>query len=65
VSPHSPGALYRTAAPGYTGTGLRQKPTCLEDKGMRLKQQWWRGLVAAVLGGLVGVTAVAAGGLAG
>jgi hypothetical protein len=32
---------------------------------MRLKQQWWRGLVAAVLGGLVGVTAVAAGGLAG
>jgi branched-chain amino acid transport system substrate-binding protein len=29
---------------------------------MRLKHQWWRGLVAAVLGGLVGVTAVAAAG---
>ena len=29
---------------------------------MRLKQQWWSGLVAAVLGGLVGVTAVAAAG---
>ena len=29
---------------------------------MRLKQPWWRGLVAAVLGGLVSVTAVAATG---
>jgi branched-chain amino acid transport system substrate-binding protein len=29
---------------------------------MRLKYQWWNGLVAAVLGGLVGVTAVAAAG---
>jgi branched-chain amino acid transport system substrate-binding protein len=29
---------------------------------MRLRQQWWSGLVAAVLGGLVGVTAVAAAG---
>src|SRR5881296_1406948 len=29
---------------------------------MRLQRQWWRGLVAAVLGGLVGVTAVAAAG---
>src|SRR5215510_5015505 len=28
---------------------------------MRLQRQWWSGLVAAVLGGLVGVTAVAAG----
>ena len=27
---------------------------------MRLQHQWWRGLVAAVLGGLVGATAVAA-----
>ena len=27
---------------------------------MRLKQQWWSGLVAAVLGGLVSVTAGAA-----
>src|SRR5262249_23768324 len=33
-----------------------------EDGAMRLKQLWWSGLVAAVLGGLVGVTAVAAGG---
>ena len=29
---------------------------------MRLKHQWWSGLVAAMLGGLVGVTAVAAAG---
>jgi hypothetical protein len=29
---------------------------------MRLQRQWRRGLVAAVLGGLVGVTAVAAAG---
>ena len=29
---------------------------------MRLQHQWWSGLVAAVLGGLVGVTAVAAAG---
>ena len=29
---------------------------------MRLQQQWWSVLVAAVLGGLVGVTAVAAAG---
>ena len=29
---------------------------------MRLKHQWWRGLVAAVLSGLAGVTAVAAAG---
>ena len=29
---------------------------------MRLQQQWWSVLLAAVLGGLGGVTAVAAGG---
>ena len=29
---------------------------------MHLQRQWWSGLVAAVLVGLVGVTAVAAGG---
>ena len=29
---------------------------------MRLKHQWWSGLVAAVLGGLVGVTTVVAAG---
>src|SRR5712691_3119139 len=33
-----------------------------EDTEMRLQQQWWSMLVAAVLGGLVGVTAVAAAG---
>jgi hypothetical protein len=27
---------------------------------MHVQHQWWRGLVAAVLSGLVGVTAVAA-----
>jgi branched-chain amino acid transport system substrate-binding protein len=34
----------------------------VKEKVMHLKYQWWRGLVAAVLGGLVGVTAVAAAG---
>jgi hypothetical protein len=29
---------------------------------MRLKHQWWSGLVVAVFGGLVGVTTVAAAG---
>src|SRR5438094_3648480 len=29
---------------------------------MRIQQQWWSVLIAAVLGGLVGVTAVAAAG---
>src|SRR6266511_4031582 len=29
---------------------------------MRLQHRWWSGLVSAVLGGLVGVTAVAAAG---
>src|SRR5262249_2848806 len=33
-----------------------------EDTAMRLKQLWWSGLVAAVVGGLVGGTAVAAAG---
>src|SRR5215813_312047 len=40
--------------------GVRREPTCVEDKGMHLQRQWWSGLVAAVLGGLMGVTAVAA-----
>ena len=30
---------------------------------MRWQHQWWSGLVAAMLGGLVGVTAVAAAGV--
>src|SRR5262252_8567066 len=33
---------------------------CGEEKRMRGAPQWWSGLVAAVLGGLVGVTTVAA-----
>jgi branched-chain amino acid transport system substrate-binding protein len=28
---------------------------------MRLQDQWWRGLMVTVLGGLMGMTAVAAG----
>jgi anti-sigma-K factor RskA len=32
----------------------------VEDKGMHLQRLWRSGLVAAVLGALVGVTAVAA-----
>ena len=54
--------LYRAATRGYTGVGPRREPRCWEDQGMRLQHQWWSGLVAAVLGGLVGVTAVAAAG---
>src|SRR2546425_11955127 len=42
--------------------GPRREPRWWEDTAMRLKHQWWSGLVAAVLGGLVGVTAVAAAG---
>jgi branched-chain amino acid transport system substrate-binding protein len=33
----------------------------MEDKGMHLRRSWWIGLVAVMLVGLVGVTAVAAG----
>ena len=35
----------------------RDKRQLLGDQDMRLPQQWWSGLVAAVFGGLVGVTA--------
>src|SRR5438552_1284078 len=56
------GTLYRAAAPGYTGVGSRREPSLWEDKDMRLKHQWWRMLMAAVLIGLVGVTAVVAAG---
>ena len=42
--------------------GWTEIKTSGEDTAMRLKHQWWSGLVAAVLGGLVGVTAVAAAG---
>src|SRR5262249_35950263 len=40
------------------GMGPRQKPRGEENRAMCLKRQWWSGFVAAVLGGLVGVTAV-------
>ena len=42
--------------------GSRREPTCVEDKTMRVQQQWWSVLMAAVLVGLVGATAVAAAG---
>jgi hypothetical protein len=42
--------------------GPRREPTFLEEKGMRGQQQWWSVLLAAVLMGLVGVTALAAAG---
>src|SRR5262245_66230245 len=42
--------------------GTETSANCLEDEGMRMQHQWWSGLVAAMLGGLVGVTAVAAAG---
>ena len=59
---HCPGALYRVTTSGYTGLGVRREPICVEDQGMHLQYQWWSGLVAAGLIGLVGVTAVAAAG---
>src|SRR5919108_1122186 len=48
--------------PGALGVGLRRERSGWEDTAMRLQQQWWSGLVAAVLIGLVAVTAVAAAG---
>src|SRR5262245_14195994 len=48
--------LYPHEAPGVMTI------TCVEEQRMRRAQPWWSGLVAAVLGGLVGVTAVAAAG---
>src|SRR5262245_21241925 len=51
-----------SAVSGYAGMRLRRAPPFLEEKGMRWKHQWWSVLLAAVLGGLVGVTAVAAAG---
>src|SRR2546428_11326547 len=47
--------------PGSPGAGSRRKPRGEENTAMRLKHRWWRGLVVAVLVGLVGVTAVVAG----
>src|SRR5262245_60076493 len=40
----------------------RDAPRGEEGTAMRLTSQWWSGLVAAMLGGLVGVTAMAAAG---
>ena len=56
VPGHCPGVLYRGTASGYTGMGARRIPRGEENTAMRLTHQWWSGLVAAVLGGLVGVT---------
>src|SRR5262249_6848945 len=47
--------------PGSPGAGSRRTPRGEENTAMRLTHQWWSGLVAAVLVGLVGVTTVAAG----
>src|SRR5262245_51384605 len=44
------------------GMRPRRAPGFWEEQEMHLKYLWWSGLVAAVLGGLVGVTAVAAAG---
>src|SRR5262245_9503929 len=56
------GELYRSAASGYTGVGPRRELSWAEDKGMRVRQLWWSMLVAAVFGGLVGVTLAGAAG---
>src|SRR5262249_17107041 len=48
--------------PGSPGAGPRRKPWREENTAMRLQHQGWTVLVAAVLGGLVGVTTVAAAG---
>src|SRR5262245_10239200 len=48
--------------PDSPGTGPRRTPRGEENTAMRLQHQWWTVLGAAVLGGLVGVTAVAAAG---
>src|SRR5262245_31162460 len=48
--------------PGHTGLEVaasRGAARWWEDTAMRMKHQWWSGLAAAVLSGLVGVTAVA------
>ena len=42
--------------------GAEARANCLGGQDMRVQHQWWSGLVAAVLVGLVGVTAVAAAG---
>ena len=62
LCPHCPCALYRPQPQAILAWGRDESQPVWEDKGMRLKQQWWSVLVAAVLGGLVGVTAVAAAG---
>jgi hypothetical protein len=47
---------------GYTRAGTRGKPTIWEDNTMRIQHRECSMLVAAMLVGLVGVTAVAAAG---
>src|SRR5262249_44828077 len=42
--------------------GRDKRQAFAEDQGMHLKRQWWRGLVAAVLSGLVSVTVAGAAG---
>src|SRR5262245_2168644 len=55
-------ALGKSAAPGSPRMEPRREPPFVEEKGMRVQRLWWRGLVAAVLGGLLGVTVAGAAG---
>src|SRR5262245_52665691 len=57
------GEVGRSAAPGSPGVGPGREPRWWEDTAMRMKHQWWSGLAAAVLGGLVGVTLAGAAGV--
>src|SRR5438093_10927695 len=45
-----------------TRVGPRRERSGWKETAMRIQRRWWSVLVAAVLGGLVGVTAVAAAG---
>src|SRR5712691_5774707 len=46
----------------WSGHCRLTRHTCLEEKGMHIQHSWWSVLLAAMLGGLVGVTGVAAAG---
>src|SRR5262249_17476253 len=55
------GPVHRRVA-SSCGAGSRLEPMCLKEKGMSLKHQWCRVLLAAMLAGLSTVTMVAAAG---
>src|SRR5262245_25850452 len=52
----------RSAVSGSPGVRPSRERSKWEDTAMRVQRRWWSGFVAVVLGGLVGVTAVAAAG---